>query len=159
MKKKIYLILPLVFILLNGCSGYKPIFASGDINLKIINHIEEGEKKLSKKIFNNLDNLIKSQNSKNPKEIEIYIEISKTKDPTVRDSSGKIKEYRITLNTLIKIKDYLKNIQIMNENFTNSSVYKVLDNYSETIDAENKTIENLVNNTYQELLISLSKIK
>jgi len=159
MKKIIYLILPLVFILLNSCSGYKPMFATGNINLKILNYSVEGEKKLGKKIYNNLNNLIKSQNNKNPKEIEIYIEISKKKEVTVRDGSGKIKEYKIRLDTLIKIKDYLENIEIMNKNFTNSSTYKVLDNYSDTIDSENRVIENLVNNTYQELLISISKIK
>ena len=38
-----------------------------------------------------------------------------------------------------------------------SSSYKVQDQHSETIKLENRTIENLINKTYQDLLIKLSE--
>tara|TARA_Y100000590_G_scaffold435293_1_gene554546 strand:- start:3890 stop:4369 length:480 start_codon:yes stop_codon:yes gene_type:complete len=158
--KKIILSLILLssIVFLNSCSGYKPIFASGNIELEISSYSIEGEQALGKKIYNDLNNLLKSKNNKDLKKVDFFINVSKTKNPTVKDDTGKIKEYKITLNTLIKIIDQKNNNQIVNRNFEVSSTYKIQDNYSDTIRQENTTIENLVNNTYQELLISLSKI-
>ncbi len=158
--KKIILSLILLssIVFLNSCSGYKPIFASGNIELEISSYSIEGEQALGKKIYNDLNNLLKSKNNKDLKKVDFFINVSKTKNPNVKDDTGKIKEYKITLNTLIKIIDQKNNNQIVNRNFEVSSTYKIQDNYSDTIRQENTTIENLVNNTYQELLISLSKI-
>ena len=47
--------------------------------------------------------------------------------------------------------------EILNENFSLSSIYKAQDQYSETIKLENQTTQNLINNTYQNLLIKLSE--
>ena len=45
--------------------------------------------------------------------------------------------------------------QILNETFVFSSTYTVQDQYSETIKLENKSLENLINETYEDLLIKL----
>ena len=64
-------------------------------------------------------------------------------------------EYKITIKTNIILKDFLTNEEILNYNTSLSSSYKVKDKYSETKKIEDKTIENLVNKTYHELLIKL----
>ena len=46
--------------------------------------------------------------------------------------------------------------EILNENFSFSSVYKPQDQYSETIKLENQTTQNLINNIYQDFLIKFS---
>ena len=55
------------------------------------------------------------------------------------------------------VKNYLTDNKILDQNFISSISYKVQDQYSETIKLENKSIENLINKTYQELLINLSE--
>ena len=63
----------------------------------------------------------------------------------------------MNLNTKIIVKDYLTNENILDHNFLSSTSYKVQEQFSETIKLENKTIEDLLNQTYQELLVKLSE--
>ena len=87
-----------------------------------------------------LYNLFKSnQNNAEAQSITITIDTTKNKDATVKDSTGKILEYRIILNSNIIIKDYLTNDEILNHNFSYSSIYKAQDLHSETIKLENKS--------------------
>ena len=65
----------------------------------------------------------------------------------------KIIFFRTNIRSVIK--DQLD--EIINNNFALSSSYKVQAQYSETIKLENKTTENLINQTYQELLIKLTE--
>ena len=83
--------------------------------------------------------------------------MSKEKKATAKDSTGKILEYKMNLNTKVIVKNYLTNDTLLDKNFISSSSYKVQDQYSETIKLENLVIENLINRTYQELLIKLSE--
>ena len=69
----------------------------------------------------------------------------------------KILEYNINLNTQVIVKDYLTNDELLNHNFTSSLSYKVQDQYSETKKFENISIDNLINKTYQDLLIKLTE--
>ena len=101
-----------------------------------------------------------SKSNKNQKEITsvfINIKVLKEKNSTSKDATGKILEYKINLNTKVIVKNYLTNDTLLDKNFISSSSYKVQDQYSETIKLENKIIENLINRTYQELLIKLSE--
>ena len=66
-------------------------------------------------------------------------------------------EYKISLSTKIEINDFASGEKILNRNFTSSSSYKIQDQYSDTIRLENQTIENLINKTFQEILLNLSK--
>ena len=81
----------------------------------------------------------------------------RNKNATAKDSAGKILGYKINLSTTITIKDVMTGNEILNENFSFSSTYKAQDQYSETIKLENQTTQNLINNTYQDLLIKLSE--
>ena len=147
-----------ILVCIYGCAGYKPIFGSAKLQFEIADYSVEGDKKLGNKIYSKLYNLSKS--NKNQKEITsvvINIKVLKEKNSTSKDATGKILEYKINLNTRVIVKNYLTNDKLLDKNFISSSSYKVQDQYSETIKLENLVIENLINRTYQELLIKLSE--
>ena len=77
---------------------------------------------------------------------------------TLKNSVGKILEYEIDLKTHIIINDYLTDKIILDRNFDYSISYKVQDVHSETIKLENKNIENLLDKTFQDVMIRISEI-
>ena len=85
------------------------------------------------------------------------LNLSKYKNATVKDSAGKILEYKITLNTNIKVTDFITKDNILNQIFTSSITYKVQNKYSDTVILENRSIEDLVDKTYQELVVRLAQ--
>ena len=148
----------ILFIYVDSCVGYKPIFGSSNLQFEITDYSIEGDKKLGNRIYSKLYNFSRfNKNQEDIINIFITINVLKEKDATVKDSAGKILEYKISLNTTVKVKNYLTGDEIINNNFALSSSYKVQDQYSETIKLENKTTENLINQTYQELLIKLTE--
>ena len=159
--KKIFchiILLLLLLTSLNACSGYKPIFGSTNLQFEIADYSIEGNQVLGNKIFSRLDKLSKSkQNNENTKSINLLINISQTKNLTSKDSSGKILEYRITLNAEIKVDDFLNNNSILNQTFVSSTTYKAQDQHSDTLKIEKKSIESLINNIYEKLLLKLSQ--
>ena len=159
MKKITYLIISLIFLnFINACAGYKPIYTT-NLQFEIADYYIKTNKKLGKQIYSKLYNLSKS-NKKNDetKSITIIIDTTKNKNATVKDNAGKVLEYRIILINNIIIKDYLTDDEILNQTFSYSSTYKVQDLHSDTIKFENKSIEDLINKTYQNLLIKMSKV-
>ena len=162
MKKIIYLLIPLILLIyINACSGYKPIFGSSNISnvqFEIADYSIKGNKKLGNKIYSKLYNL-SNLNKNNPEAQSIYvsIEVLKDKTATVKNNAGKILEYKISLNSNIIVKNFLTNEEILSQNFSSSSSYKVQDQYSETLKLENTITENLINKTYQDLLIKISE--
>ena len=159
MKKIFYLLTTFVLLIyIESCTGYKPIFGSSNLEFKIADYSILGDKKLGNKIYSKLYGL--SQSTKNTSEIKnIYVSIntSQNKNATTKSSSGKILGYRINLSTIITIKDSMTENEILNDTFSFSSTYKVQDQFFETIKLENQTIENLIEKTYQNLLIKLSE--
>ena len=162
MKKIIYLLIPLILLIyINACSGYKPIFGSSNISnvqFKIADYSIKGNKKLGNKIYSKLYSLSNlNKNNSEAQSIYISIEVLKDKTATVINNAGKILEYKISLNSNIIVKNFLTNEEILSQNFSSSSSYKVQDQYSETLKLENTITENLVNNTYRDLLIKISE--
>ena len=159
MKKINYLIVLFVILMLtNSCTGYTPIFKSSNIKFEISDYFIEGNKKLGNQIYNKLNYLSKSNKKvSDVKSINININATKQKNATAKDKAGKALEYKIILNVKIVVKDSLTNNQLVNNNFILSSSYKVQDQYSETIKLENNSTNDLVNKVYQDLLIMLSK--
>ncbi len=159
MKKIFYLtFLISLFIFVNDCTGYKPIFGSTSLQFEISNYDIEGDKILGNKLYSKLSNLSKSKKvNPNTKNLDLLINVSKAKTATSKDSSGKILEYKINLNTKIKITDFITGKKLLEKNFSSSLNYRIQDQYSATIKLENQTIENLLNKTLQEILIDLSR--
>ena len=159
MKKIPYLfILFIILINIGACAGYEPIFSSSNLEFKIADYSISGDKKLGNQIYSKLYDLSRStKETSETKNIYLLINSSKDKEATAKDSTGKILGYRINLTTIITMKDMMTGNEILNENFSFSSEYEVQDQYSETIQLENKTTQNLINNTHQNLLIKLSE--
>ena len=159
MKKKTHLIYSFILLIfINGCVGYEPIFRSGNIQFKIADYSIHGNKILGNKIYSKLYSLSKStKDEQNIRSINLVIEVSKNKQAKSKNISGKILDYKVTLNTKIKITDFITGKKLLEQNFNSSLNYKIQDQYSDTIKLENQTIENLLNKTLQEILIGLSK--
>jgi len=159
MKKITYLLISLIFLIsISACTGYKPIFGTSNIEFKIIDYSISGNKKLGNRIYSKLYNLSKStKNTSKTKNIYILINASQNINATAKDSSGKILGYKVTLSTTITAKDLKTGNEVLDETFTYSSTYKTQDEFFETKKLENQTIENLINATYQNLLIKLSE--
>ena len=160
MKKVIYPIFSFILLLfINGCAGYEPIFGSTNLQFEIADYSIEGNKILGNKIYSKVYTLSKSnKDNQNLRNVNLVIKVSKDKNVTVKDSAGKILEYKITLNTDVKITDFVTKDKILDQIFISSLTYKVQNKYSDTVNLENKSIENLLNKTYQELVIRLAQI-
>jgi len=158
--KKNLLIIPLIIFLLtilNGCVGYEPIFSS-NLEFKIKDHSVKGNRKIGNRIYSKLYNLSNTNKNKpGAKEILLYINSTTNKNPTSKNISGKILEYKITINANIKIIDYLTDDELINENYNHSLSYKAQDEYSQTLTLENKSVEDLVDGIFQDILIKLSQ--
>ena len=159
MKKISHLFISFILLInINACAGYEPVFSSSNLKFKITDYSIIGDKKLGKQIYSKLYNLSKStKDTSIAKNIYIVINVSKNKNATAKNSAGKILAYKINLSTKVVVKDFTTNNQILNESFVFSSSYKVQDQHSETIRLQNRSIENLINETYQDLLVKLSE--
>ena len=159
MKKNTFTILLIVLLIfINGCSGYKPIFSSTNLEFDIANYSLEDNKTLGEKIYSRLKRASKlNGNNENVRKIDILIKASQNKKATAKDSSGKILQYKISLNIDVKIKDYLTEDEILNETYSSSFTYKIQKQYSDTLKLEERSINQLVDKTYQQILIKLSE--
>ena len=158
MIKKIPLTLTFIFlILLNGCVGYKPIFSSANLEFTIDDYTLEGDEILGNKLYSRLYNLSKTKKTDKDKNIILFINISSNKSETSKDSTGKVLEYKITLNAKVEILDSISTQKILNETFISSTNYKAQSQYSETLKLENTATEDLINKMYQDLLIILAQ--
>ena len=158
--KNIYkFIIPIIaLILLNECSGYKPIFSTQNLQFKIDSYSIKGNKILGNKLYSKLHNISKSnKNNQNVVAVNLIIDIKKDKESTTKSSAGKVLEYKITLSTQVEVLDAYTDDIVLKQNFVSSSTYKVQEQYSSTLNLENQSIENLIERTYQELLNSLSE--
>jgi len=159
MKKIPYLFISFIILInIGACAGYEPIFGSSNLEFKIADYSISGDKKLGNQIYSKLYNLSRStKKTSETKNIYLLINASKDKSATAKDSTGKILGYRVSLSTEITAKDLMTGNEILNETFFYSSTYKTQDEFFETKKLENQTIENLINTTYQDLLIKLSE--
>ena len=159
MKKIKYLIFSFtLFILMNGCVGYKPIFSSSDLKFKINYHSINGNKIIGNQIYSKFNNLSKSfKKDKNFKNIDLLINAKKDKKGTTKNIAGKILEYKITLKIEIQINDSANQRSILNQTFVSSLNYSVQDKHSDTVKLEKKSINELIDKTYQEILIKLTQ--
>ena len=159
MKKNTFTILLIVLLIfINGCSGYKPIFSSTNLEFNIANYSLEDNKTLGEKIYSKLKRASKlNGNNENVRKIDILIKASQNKKATAKNASGKILQYKISLNIDVKIKDYLTEDEILNETYSSSFTYKIQKQYSDTLKLEERSINQLVDKTYQQILIKLSE--
>ena len=157
--KKIILIsiLSILLTLTNNCSGYKPIFASKNMNFKISEHITEGDKRIGNEIYSKLYRASSSKtNNKNIQDLNIYIKSEKEKMATAKDTTGKTLEYKMSLNINIKITKNTDKDVVLDKIYNSSLRYKIQEQYSDTIKLENKSVKDIIDQIYQNILIDLS---
>ena len=158
--RKIYLFIISLALLvnINACSGYKPIFSTTNLNYKITDYTIVGERKLGYQIYSKLYNFIKgTTKNKEIKKVYVTIKIAKDKKITSKSSTGAALAYKINLSTRVIFKDLTTGDEIFNEKFDESSSFKAQTQYSETVLIENKSIDNLINKTFENLIIKLPK--
>ena len=158
--KKILLLPILIFVVTNisACVGYKPIFSSSELQFKISDFKLEGDQSLDKQIYSKLYSLSKNTNSsKDLRNVFLEIRSSKEKNATAKNTAGKTLEYKISVNINIFIRDHISKEEIMNQKFSSSTSYKVQDQLSETKKLENKSIEDLIERIFQDILVKLSE--
>jgi len=159
MKKISYLLISFIFLInISACTGYEPIFSTSALEFKIVDYSISGNKKLGNQIYSKVYNFSKStKNTSEAKNIYILINASQNINATAKNSSGKILGYRVTLSTTITAKDLMTGNEVLDETLTYSSTYKTQDEFFETKKLENKTIQNLIDITCEDLLIKLSE--
>ena len=146
----------ILVIFITECTGYKPIFNSENLQFEIAEYELSGNKILGKQIYSQLDNLSEGKkNDKKKRSIILKINTKKIKNPTVKDSSGKIQEYKIILDVNLEVINYLTNAQIFKQSFINSTTYEVQSEISESIKLENQSLNDLVEKSYKDILIRL----
>jgi len=146
----------ILVIFITECTGYKPIFNSENLQFEIAEYELSGNKILGKQIYSQLDNLSEGKkNDKKKRSIILKINTKKIKNPTVKDSSGKIQEYKIILDVNLEVINYLTNAQIFKQSFINSTTYEVQSEISESIKLENQSLNDLVDKSYKDILIRL----
>jgi len=158
MKKIIKVILPLLLIILINNCGYTPIFnsANSNLNFEITEHVISGDTKTGNIILSNLKRNLSS--GENNRKIKVIINSSQSKVATTKSSTGKATAYRIKVKTNIEIIDYDMGNVILADTFSSSLNYKVQDQYSDTINVEEKTLKNILLRINQNLMIKISKI-
>ena len=148
----------LLFISVEACQGYKPIFSSSNFEFEIVKYSIQGDEKLGNQIYAKLYNVSRfNKNNPEAQSIQISLEVKKEQTATVKNNAGKVLEYRVILNTNVTVIDYLTNEDIINHKFSYYSPYIVQEQHSETVKLENKAIDNLINKTYENLLIKISE--
>ena len=129
MKKIIYFLVSFVLLINNiACTGYKPIFSSADLQFAIADHSIVGDKKLGKQIYSKLY-MSSNKDSSEVKSISVLINVSKEKNATSKDSTGKILEYAVNLKINILINDSISDDVILNYSIGVEKLLIKLSNY------------------------------
>ena len=109
MRIKNYIILSCfftIFIFFNSCSGYEPIFNPTNLNFKISNHSIVGDKRLGNQLYSKISKSTKkTKDQKTPYNFNIFINISKNKEATIKKSIVNTASY--FYNSSNSIKNYL----------------------------------------------------
>ena len=149
--KKIFILLTF-FLFFSNC-GYTPIFSKKDVNFSIENIEFLGNKDIQEKISHGLF----SYKNKPDKEKKISLVITNSKNTTIasKNSKGEAQTNKISVDVNAKI--ILAENNIIEKNFSKSSIYDVIDRKSEQKLIENKLIENLSNEIALQIIFEILK--
>ena len=149
--KKIF-ILPGLFLFFLSC-GYTPILSKRDVNFSIENIKFLGNKDVKEKI-NQALSIYKNKPGKT-KQISLVITNSKNITIASKNSKGEAQTNKISVDVNVKI--ILAENRIVDNNFSKSSVYDVIDRKSEQKLIENKLIEDLSSEIAQQIILEILK--
>tara|TARA_B100000749_G_scaffold53671_1_gene39028 strand:- start:31 stop:501 length:471 start_codon:yes stop_codon:yes gene_type:complete len=149
--KKIIALLAL-FLFFSSC-GYTPIFSKKDVNFSI----EKIEFSGNKDVKENINQAFSSYKNKPGKTKQISLVITNSKNITIasKNSKGEAQTNKISVDVNAKI--ILAENNIIEKNFSKSSIYDVIDRKSEQKLIENKLIENLSGEIAQQIILEILK--
>ena len=149
--KKIIALLAL-FLFFSSC-GYTPIFSKKDVNFSI----EKIEFLGNKDVKENINQALSSYKNKPGKTKQISLVITNSKNITIasKNSKGEAQTNKISIDVNTKI--ILAENNIIEKNFSKSSIYDVIDRKSEQKLIENKLIENLSGEIAQQIILEILK--
>lgn len=149
--KNILIILILIF--LNNCTGYKPIFSSGIVNFYIGEIVNENNDKLTKKIIKKLNPYTSESNKK-----EINMSINSLLDEKIisKDSKGDPLVYEIKI--IMKIKLIENEINIKEFKYLETFTYNNQSNKFELNQYKKNIENNLVDKIFEKLILQLRLI-
>ena len=149
--KKIIALLAL-FLFFSSC-GYTPIFSKKDVNFSI----EKIEFLGNKDVKENINQALSSYKNKPGKTKQISLVITNSKNITIasKNSKGEAQTNKISVDVNAKI--ILAENNIIEKNFSKSSIYDVIDRKSEQKLIENKLIENLSGEITQQIILEILK--
>ena len=147
--KKIIALLAL-FLFFSSC-GYTPIFSKKDVDFSIEKIEFLGNKDVREKISRELF----SYKNKPDKEKKISLVITSSKNTTIasKNSKGEAQTNKISVDVNAKI--ILAENNIIEKNFSKSSIYDVIDRKSEQKLIENKLIEDLTGEITQQIILEI----
>ena len=141
-----------LFLILSSC-GYSPIFSKKDVNFSIEEIEFFGDRYIEEKINYTLSSY--KNKSGNEKKVSLIITSSKNTITASKNSKGEAQTNRISIDVNAKI--ILAKNNIVEKNFSKSSIYDILDRKSEQKLVENKLIENLSNEIALQIIFEILK--
>jgi len=149
--RKIIALLAL-FLFFSSC-GYTPIFSKKDVNFSI----EKIEFSGINDVKKNINQALSSYKNKPGKTKQISLVITNSKNITIasKNSKGEAQTNKISVDVNAKI--ILAENNIIEKNFSKSSIYDVTDRKSEQKLIENKLIENLSGEIAQQIILEILK--
>ena len=147
--KKICLLILVLF--LTGCSGYKPVFSTKDVNFFINQIIITDNDKISYKIKKKL----KPYSSENINKIKINLSINSSKEVKIiaKDNKGDALMFNLVINSSIEIlsNDMVEKKYQFTEKFTfkNQANKFELDQYKRSLEDE------LIDKIFEKLILNL----
>ena len=140
-----------VMFLTMGC-GFKVLNEAQINNFFIKDIIVSGDKRINFKIKNNLLTYSK-ENSQN--EILINFKTSKEKNTKEKNIKNEITKYQVNLKVELILK-LLNTGEEITLSISNNGDYLVAKSYATTLDNEKKLINNLIENTSEEIIKKIS---
>ena len=149
--KKIFIVI--ILLILNNCSGYKPIFSSKDINFYIGEIIIKEDNKLIRNIVKNL----KPYTIQNDKQrITLELDLNLKEAITLKDTKGNTVSEEMEI--VLEVKTFLENNDQINFNFSEKFTFNNQSNKFELNQYKKRIQITLVEKIHQDLIMRLRAI-
>ena len=149
--KKIFIVI--ILLILNNCSGYKPIFSSKDINFYIGEIIIKEDNKLIRNIVKNL----KPYTIQNDKQrITLELDLNLKEAITLKDTKGNTVSEEMEI--VLEVKTSLENNNQINFNFSEKFTFNNQSNKFELNQYKKRIQITLVEKIHQDLIMRLRAI-
>ncbi len=149
--KKIFIVI--ILLILNNCSGYKPIFSSKDINFYIGEIIIKEDNKLIRNIVKNLKPYT-IQNDKQRITLELNLNIKEA--ITLKDAKGNTVSEEMEI--VLEVNTSLENNDKINFNFSEKFTFNNQSNKFELNQYKKRIQITLVEKIHQDLIMRLRAI-